>query len=205
MRASLWLVVLCLSAAFRADGAILTYVAWLDNSTLPPPNTSIGYGLATVEVDTDALTLRLTASFNVLSGSVTGAQIHCCTAVPGTGSAVAASPVPYYPGFPTAFGGTYDQIFDATQSSTYNPAFVTANGGTVSGAFTALLAGLDGGTAYFDLQTAQYPGGEIRGFLTGVPEPSTALLLAAPLAVLALLRLRYDRGTQKRNSYGGNN
>jgi CHRD domain len=51
----------------------------------------------------------------------------------------------------------------------YNPAFVTANGGTVAGAEAALIAGLESQLTYFNIHTANFPGGEIRAQL--VPGP----------------------------------
>ena len=76
-----------------------------------------------------------------------------------------------------------------TLASSYNAAFITANGGTVNTAFSALLAGVDSGRAYLNIHSTFAPGGEIRGFLSMVPEPSTyALMLLGLVAVGGLAR-----------------
>jgi hypothetical protein len=62
--------------------------------------------------------------------------------------------------------------FDLTMANSYNPAFVTAEGG-VANAEAALVAGLLAGETYINIHTTMFPGGEIRGFLSAVPEPST--------------------------------
>jgi hypothetical protein len=87
--------------------------------------------------------------------------------------------------------GTYDNTFDVTQSSFYNPAFVTANGGTVAGAQAALFTSIAAGTAYFNIHTVNWAGGEIRGFLVPVSAPlstpdsgTTALMLLVALGAM---------------------
>jgi hypothetical protein len=80
--------------------------------------------------------------------------------------------------------GSYDFAFDMTLASSYRPGFITSSGGTVSGAFNSLLAGLDAGKAYFNLHTSAFPGGELRGNLTPVPEPSTYAMLLAGLGLV---------------------
>ena len=68
--------------------------------------------------------------------------------------------------------GTYDKVLDLTLASSYNPAYVTANGGTTAGAEAALAQALADGKSYWNIHTSQFPGGEIRGFLTPTPTPA---------------------------------
>jgi hypothetical protein len=74
--------------------------------------------------------------------------------------------------------------FDLTMASSYNPAFVTAEGGTVAGAEAALVAGLLDGETYINIHTTMFPGGEIRGFLSAVPEPATWAMMLIGFAGL---------------------
>lgn len=144
-----------------------------------------GTGAALVTVDTDLLTMRVEATFSGLSGLVTAAHIHCCTATPGTGTAGVATVTPTFTGFPGGVSaGSYDHTFDMDISPSYNPAYITANGATVASARAALFAGLDAGRAYFNIHSSTFSGGEIRTFLTAVPEPATAALLVLGLALL---------------------
>jgi hypothetical protein len=89
--------------------------------------------------------------------------------------------VPSFPGFPSGVtSGSYDRVFNLLDAATYRAGFITANGGTVAGARAAFLAGLDGGLTYFNIHTAQFTGGEIRGqFAAFVPEPASWALMIA--------------------------
>ena len=169
--------------AAPAFAAITVYTAALAGANEDPPIVSDGIGLAIVTLNDASFTMRLQTAFFGLTGNVTVAHIHCCTATPGAGNVGVATPVPTFPGFPA--GGTsgfYDRTFDMLAASSWNPAFVTNNGGTVQGAFAALKAGLDGGSAYLNIHTNFAPAGEIRGFLLNpVPEPGTYALMAAGL------------------------
>jgi hypothetical protein len=165
--------VLCVLAT-QASAAIFTFDAILSGPAENPPNASLGTGFAQVIVDDNAFTMNVSATFSGLIGLTTASYIHCCTAAPGTGTAGVATTVPTFAGFPLGVtSGTYNNTLDMTLASSYNPAFVTLNGGTVAGAFNALLNGLEAGDAYFNIHTNVFPGGEIRGFLAAVPEPST--------------------------------
>jgi hypothetical protein len=89
-----------------------------------------------------------------------------------------ATTLPTFTGFPSGVTfGTYDHTFDMSQGSSYNPAFVTAHGGTATSAELALYDGMLAGDSYLNIDTTNFGGGEIRGFLVAqIPEPATLAL-----------------------------
>ena len=178
-------------AAMPAAAHEAVYTTFLDGSSEALPNASPGTGMARVTIDFDLVTMRVEESFSGLLGNVTAAHIHCCTAVPGVSTAGVATMTPTFLDFPSGVtAGTYDHIFDMTLASSYNAAFITASGGTVSGAFNALVAGLDAGTAYSNIHSNIFPGGEIRGFLAPIPEPETYAMLLAGLGMIGAVARR---------------
>ncbi|MGH9322391.1 MAG: CHRD domain-containing protein [Vicinamibacteria bacterium] len=180
----------CLGIA-DAEAIPITYTADLLGSLEDPPNASPGTGFASIVFDADALTMQVDASFQDLLSDVIAAHIHCCTAVPFAGNVGVATQVPTFIGFPTGTSGTYSRFFDMSDAASWNPSFISANGGTPQSATAALALGLAAGSAYFNIHTVEFGGGEIRGFLRpqATPEPSTMGLLAAMgLGALALAR-----------------
>lgn len=180
-----------LSFSGAAQASLFVY-----NVNLSGPNegnASPGLGFATVAFDNVAHTLQVNLSFSGLTSPTTAAHIHCCTAVPGTGLAGVATQVPSFVGFPLGVtSGTFLNTLDLTQASSWNPAFVTANGGTTASAEAVLLAGSAAGMSYLNIHTVAFPGGEIRGFLTPVPEPGAwaLMILGFGLAGATLRRRR---------------
>jgi hypothetical protein len=167
-----------------ALAAPISYSAALTGAAEVPPVITSGTGFATVTIDTLAHTLFVNVTFSGLTGLTTASHVHCCT-VPGNNVSVATA-LPSFPNFPlTVTAGSYSQLFDTTQTATFSTAFINANGGTVAGAEAAFAAGLAAGRAYLNVHTTTSPGGEIRGFLTAVPEPATLGLLAAGVFGLA--------------------
>src|SRR5262249_45314863 len=140
-----------------------------------------GTGQVTVTIDTMTNLLSLTTSWSGLSAPTTVAHIHCCVAPPGTvGVAVTPNTLPGFPGTgapPGVTSGQYstNPLIDLTQASSYTggaTGFLTVfGGGTAAGAEAALVAGLNAGTAYFNIHSSNFPSGEIRGFLAAVPGP----------------------------------
>ena len=162
-----------------AQAAIVVYNVNMSGPNEAPPNASPGIGSGTVTFNTDLVTMKIDVNFSGLTGNVTAAHIHAATAVAGVGTAGVATQTPSFTGFPAGAGvtsGSYLNTFDMTLASSYNAAYITANGGTVGSAFNALLTAAADGKAYFNIHSSAVPAGEIRGFLTAVPEPSSMLL-----------------------------
>jgi hypothetical protein len=172
--------------ANTAHATLFQYEAFLDGPSESPPNASPATGMALVNYDNVAHTLYLDVTFSGLLGTTTAAHIHAPTATPGTGTAGVATTTPYFAGFPIGVtSGTYMNTLDLTQSSSYNPSYITANGGTPASAELALTTAIADGEAYLNIHTTVFGGGEIRGFLTLVPEPSSLGLLGIGGGVLA--------------------
>jgi len=173
-----------------AHAALLQYSVSLDGPSESPANASPGIGSGTVNYDDSAHTLQLQVSFSGLTGTTTASHIHAPTASPFSGTAGVATTTPSFAGFPLGVtSGSYSDTLDLTAASSYNPAFITANGGTPAGAESALAAAMAGGKAYWNIHSSTFGGGEIRGFLVPVPEPSTVALLGLGAGAL-VWRLR---------------
>jgi hypothetical protein len=171
------------------------YQAFLTGPQESPPNASPGTGFATLTINTgfsgvdDSMTLQL--SFSGLLGPTTASHIHAATSTPGTGTAGVATTTPFFSGFPIGVtSGSYSNTLDLTLASSYNPSYVTANGGTTAGAETALLAAIAADEAYLNIHSQSFSGGEIRGFLTPVPEPSAYALLSAGMTIFYVIKRR---------------
>jgi len=71
--------------------------------------------------------------------------------------------------------------FDMTSASTYPGGF----GGSPAGAEALVFTAFNEGRAYWNIHTGTFGGGEIRAFVTPVPEPSTLALVGLGIAGIA--------------------
>lgn len=180
--------------ALPAQANTITYQAILSGPAESPPTASLGIGFGLITIDDVLNTMRVQITFSGLVTTGTGttaSHIHCCTTLPGTGTAIVATQTPTFLGFPIGVrSGTYDNTFDLGSASSWNTAFIAANGSTVPSAEAAFLAGLLNGTAYLNIHSSSFPTGEIRGFIQAVPEPATISLLGVGLLSLASIARR---------------
>jgi len=181
---ALALMAAMLAVGTSARATLLHFTATLLASNEVPPTSSTGSGFATFDLDPLAQTLHGHITFSGLSSNTTASHIHCCLTAPfQTGVNVGvATLVPAFPGFPLGVtSGVDDFTLDLTSAASYNPAFITAQG-SLANAEAAFIAGLEGNRTYLNIHTTGFPGGEVRGFVTFVPEPMTMSLLAVGLA-----------------------
>ncbi len=178
-----------MSIAGAAQGEVITYTATLSGAAEAEPNESPGTGFTQVDFDLEAHTMRVQVTFSGLLAPTTNCHIHSATEMPFMGTAMVATPVPTFPGFPGGVtSGSYDMTFDTSLASSWNPAFITAHGGTVASAEAFFAQSLANGTAYLNVHSTMFTGGEIRGFL--VPSPGAAALLG----IGGLTAMRRRRG-----------
>jgi hypothetical protein len=146
----------------------------------PEATGATGSGTGTLTYDDLAHTLTIVSSFSGLSGNTTNAHIHAPTAIAGKDTAGVAVPFllnpPNSSGFPLGVqSGSYNTVLNLALDSTYNTTFRNNNGGTASGAESALISSFNAGTAYYNIHTTTFGGGEIRAFATAVPWETDAL------------------------------
>jgi len=172
----------CSLISARAD--LFQYDITFSSAGEALPSTGTGFG--TVNYDSFAHTLQLQASFSGLQGTTTASHIHAATAVAGTGNAGVATTTPSFAFFPLGVtSGSFSNTLDLTSASSWNASYITAHGGTTTQAELDLIAAFGAGTAYWNIHSSFGPGGEIRGFVTAVPEPTSAALLGLGGIVMA--------------------
>ncbi len=177
---------LLLLSATQARAALFQYSVDFSGANESPANLSLGIGSGTVSYDDGSHFLTLQAVFSGLTGTTTASHIHAATALPFTGNAGVATTTPSFSGFPLGVSsGSFLSSLDLTLASSYNPSYVTAHGGTTLQAEADLAAAMAAGKAYWNIHSTAVPGGEIRGFLVAVPEPSTLTLMLTGLGLLA--------------------
>jgi hypothetical protein len=150
----------------------ITFTADLSGANeRPDPVDSPGTGFATVVLDPAAHTIQISATFSGLTSNTVAAHIHCCAPL-GTNAGVATT-IPAFFEFPLGdTSGTYSpHTFSLTEPLIYNPNFPPFVAGGVAQAEATLTAGILSGQSYFNIHTANFTGGEIRGQLTAVPGP----------------------------------
>jgi CHRD domain/PEP-CTERM motif len=168
--------------------AAQAHVTRFQGTFAPEAVGATGSGTLQLEYDEHGHTLLINATWSGLSGNTTNAHIHCCTASPYTGTAGVAlgqQPENRLPGFPLGMkAATYSRVIDLTQTNQYSATFLSTSGGTVDLAEARLVANLSSGNAYFNIHSSTFGGGEIRAFVTQVPEPGTYALMLGGLALV---------------------
>ena len=174
-------------AATSSQGALCTYALTLtDVHGVPSPFGPSGDG--TITIDDVTFMMISDIHFSLINGLMTGGMLFGPTATPYTGTAAAVSNP--FTSFPTNVTiGRATGTLNMTQPGNYDPGFLAANGGSTAAAFTAFKAAANNGQIYLTIGSTSFPGGSIQGFLTPVPEPTSACLLAIGAGV-GLMRLR---------------
>ncbi len=182
-----------------SQAVVLHYSVVLSGTDESPPNASPGSGSATLDIDDSSHVFSLAINFMSLLGNTTVTHIHCCTASPGAGNVGVASATPTFPGFPIGVtSGSYARSFDMNLTGNFSPVFLTFHGGSAASAYEALLSGINSGSAYLNIHTTLYPGGEIRGFLqpiSPVPVPAALPLLVTGVGIIGALRRQKRRAS----------
>jgi len=152
-------VILCFGS--QAQAASIDFDFPLNASQQVPTNASTGSGDCFLSLDDVSGSVSVSCSFSGLSSAAVAAHIHGL-AGPGINAGV---------------------ILALTATA--------ATGGTITGngiLDAAQMAGMINGQTYVNLHTGQYPGGEIRGQVTGVhksiPTLSNSLLIVLIVVLL---------------------
>jgi hypothetical protein len=182
-----------------------------------PPVTSVGdprpaaFGIADFILDTTANTLMMTAVITNID--VTGSQTAGDTNDNLLAAHIHAGPMFSAAGtLPVAwgfFGSPFNDLLPPV--TTVTPA--SGVGGSFHGTWnapegnnTTLVAQIPNilaGRSYINFHTGQYPGGEIRGLIQVVPEPSTyAFMAIGSLALATFGSVRRRRGLANSSDFG---
>lgn len=184
-------VLLVAGALFLASAANATILSFeaplgLTGAQEIPAKVTPATGTGTATYDTTTFLLDVDLTWTDLLAPATASHIHIA-ASPGVNGPVAVDFVPA--AFPNATSGTFSHTFDLSLSTSYGAGFLSSFGGNVNLARAAVIAGLIEGRGYFNIHNQINPGGEIRGNIALVPEPTSLALVGIGL-VAAVARRR---------------
>src|ERR1700686_5038591 len=92
MKTKIWISCGALLVASSLFAGPITYDVVMNGPSESPANASAGTGFAVIVIDSTANTLNIVSlTFSGLSGTTTASHIHCCTGVPGAGTAIVAT------------------------------------------------------------------------------------------------------------------
>src|SRR5262245_11483654 len=141
-------------------------------------------GSGTFLITLSGSTMTINGNFTGLSGNSTAAHIH---------------------GPSAAFPASASVIYDFTPGG-LNLATLGSTSGSINGSFELVpkgaggtytvnqqMADLNAGLWYVNVHSSTFGGGEIRGVILPVPEPSTWVLAGLGVGGLVLLRMRRQR------------
>jgi hypothetical protein len=147
--------------------AALIFTATLNGLQQVPVDNSPATGLGTISLNDAQTQITVDLNWAGLTSAATAAHIH------GPAAAGANAGVLFpFTGVPAATSGAIpEQVFAITPTQ---------------------VSQLESGLYYFNIHTANFPGGEIRGQITQVPEP-TGLAMIATVFAGGLLWRRFRR------------
>lgn len=161
---------LALMGTAKTQAAIVVLTASLNGLQEVPSNASPGIGNGVVFLDDVANTIIWRVESSGLIGARTDAHFHG-NAPPGVNAGVQVSIAAF-----SGLGPVMDRFI---------PVPITA----------AQAGNLQNGLWYINIHTTAFPGGEIRGQLNVVPEPSSIVLCSVGVAVGGVVWLKRRRKT----------